>query len=405
MISPDQAPFDGVGLADDQSSSHERGRLADARRDAPAGRAPHRSRRRHATSSRRASATTYSEPQTTTRSSGPASSSATRDRLAGRGGHRGLHAQARGRLGHHLGRQGPGRVGGAGDHRPHAGGAQGLEHGHRVATGEHARPRPRSRRRRRTPRRASGPGRACRPRCGPRRPRPAGGGPPPRAGPGRAPRRTPPRPRPRGGVRRRRPRPRPGRTRRCRPGGHRAGGPAARRSAAPGVRRSMSRPPTASRLAVQANSGRPAPTTRRRRPPRPPARSSATRVGVGLAHHHPAAPALMMPALSRAMSSSVGPSTSVWSKLTLVITATSPSTTLVQSHGHRGPPRPRRRPPPRRRTRRGRPPSAARTGWAVARAAARARASASSTSTKASSSMGSPLRARRSLTRARLGLV
>ena len=43
-------------------------------------------------------------------------------------------------------------------------------------------------------------------------------------------------------------------------------------------------------------------------------------------------PALKMPDLSRPMSSSVGPRTSVWSKLMLVRTATAPSTTLVQSH-------------------------------------------------------------------------
>ncbi len=116
-------------------------------------------------------------------------------------------------------------------------------------------------------------------------------------------------------------------------------------------------------------------------------------------------PGSMMPALSVAIPSSVGPRTSVWSKLTLVSTATSPCTTLVQSHV---------------------PPSPTSTTMASTasvenqeRAAAvssskrvgrsgssgSSRASSVSTFVRDSSSMGSPLCARRSATTCRFGLV
>ena len=53
-------------------------------------------------------------------------------------------------------------------------------------------------------------------------------------------------------------------------------------------------------------------------------------VRIGLAQHQ-GAPGLTMPAFSRAMCSRVGPSSSVWSRATLVTIETVPSTTLVAS--------------------------------------------------------------------------
>ena len=95
----------------------------------------------------------------------------------------------------------------------------------------------------------------------------------------------------------------------------------------------------------------------------------------------------------------------MWSKLMLVRTATSPSTTLVQSHR---PPRPDLDDGHVDRLV-GEPGQGGRgeqlePGRALLHHGS-SRASDSSTSTKAASSMGSPLRARRSLTRLRLGLV
>ena len=116
-------------------------------------------------------------------------------------------------------------------------------------------------------------------------------------------------------------------------------------------------------------------------------------------------PALKMPDLSRPMSSRVGPSTSVWSKLMLVRTATAPSTTLVLSH---------RPPSPTSMTATSTASSANQASAAAVRSSNRlgvssisgsSRASDSSVSTRAPSSMGSPLRDIRSLTRTRLGLV
>ena len=118
-------------------------------------------------------------------------------------------------------------------------------------------------------------------------------------------------------------------------------------------------------------------------------------------------PGLMMPAFSRgdvAPGSARGPRCGRSS--TLVTTATSGSTTLVASQ---------RPPSPTSTTATstgavGEPRKAAavsssnRVG-ALGRAAARARPGTPSTSASSSSSMGSPLRARRSLTRARWGLV
>ena len=126
-----------------------------------------------------------------------------------------------------------------------------------------------------------------------------------------------------------------GARRRCPPGGRRAAAPAARRRRRPGCgRRSDGRPRPAGWRCRRSRC--PGPRPRRPRPPRPARRSRATRVG-SVSPMTTRLPALKMPDLSRAMSSRVGPSTSVWSKLTLVSTATSPSTTLVQSHR---PPRP-----------------------------------------------------------------
>ena len=116
-------------------------------------------------------------------------------------------------------------------------------------------------------------------------------------------------------------------------------------------------------------------------------------------------PGSMMPALSAAMPSSVGPSTSVWSKLTLVSTATSPRTTLVQSHV----------PPSPTSTTMESTASVANHDRAAAvssskrvgRSSSSPSSSASSVSTAVSdaSSIASPLRARRSATVCRLGLV
>ncbi len=110
-------------------------------------------------------------------------------------------------------------------------------------------------------------------------------------------------------------------------------------------------------------------------------------------------PGLKMPDLSAAMSSSVGPSTSVWSKLMLVTTATSPSTTFVQSH----------RPPSPTSTTATSTASLANQASAAAVSSSNRvgrssincsiRARDSSSSVKARSSIGSPLRERRSLTR------
>ncbi len=192
------------------------------------------------------------------------------------------------------------------------------DHGHR--------PRPR----RRTPRPATGPAPACRPRCGHRRPPPAGGGPPPRGA--RAPatvanassttsvvERCPEEGLDRGqghrgvvtlvGPVQRHQQLAVGRGRgphvdEAPTHGHPVGGAAEVVAADPDLGGAGGlRPPGA---VVATSVGSVSPTTTR-------------------------LPGLMMPALSRAMSSRVGPSTSVWSKLTLVRTATSASTTLVQS--------------------------------------------------------------------------
>ncbi len=169
------------------------------------------------------------------------------------------------------------------------------------------------------------------------------------------------------------------------------------------MRTSISRPPTASRLAVQAKSW---PLTHTSEAPARVAasRSRATRVGSD-SPMTTRLPSLKMPDLSRPMSSSVGPSTSVWSKLILVSTATLPSTTLVLSH---------RPPSPTSITATSTASSANQASAAAVRSSNRvggssiscsSRASDSRISTKAPSSMGSPLRAIRSLTRTRLGLV
>ena len=96
------------------------------------------------------------------------------------------------------------------------------------------------------------------------------------------------------------------------------------------MRRSTSRPPTATRLAVQSNSS---PRTQTWTAPASSAteRMTATRSGA-VSPTTAMLPGLTMPALSRAIPSRVGPSTSVWSKLMFVSTATIPSTTLVESH-------------------------------------------------------------------------
>ena len=109
----------------------------------------------------------------------------------------------------------------------------------------------------------------------------------------------------------------------------------------------------------------------------------------------------MMPAFSPAMSVSVGPMVSAWSRLTLVTTATWPSATLVASQR---PPRPTSTTP------------ASTAMSANQRKAAAVRISntvggeatsismletASMTSTKAASETGSPFQAMRSLNRSR----
>ena len=123
-------------------------------------------------------------------------------------------------------------------------------------------------RRRRTPRPASGPAPACRPRCGHRPPPPAGGGPTTSRRPGH----------PHGGERllddllvravpRRTPRPPPGPPRRCHPGGPRAAAPGAPRRPRPGCarRRGARRRPTGWRCS-RSRARAPRPRRRRRRP-------------------------------------------------------------------------------------------------------------------------------------------
>ena len=157
------------------------------------------------------------------------------------------------------------------------------------------------------------------------------------------------------------------------------------------MRTSISRPPTASLLAVHAKSW---PLTHTSEAPARVAasRSRATRVG-SVSPMTTRLPSLKMPDLSRPMSSSVGPRTSVWSKLILVSTATLPSTTLVLSHWP---------PNPTSITATSTASSANQASAAAVRSSKRvgassmscsSRASDSRISTKAPSSIGSPLRA------------
>ncbi len=123
-------------------------------------------------------------------------------------------------------------------------------------------------------------------------------------------------------------------TRRCPPGARRGEGRARRRrssrasTASPG-----DRPPRPGSSGTRSRARRPRPG-RHRSSLLAPRRSPPARPGLP---HHDRAPGVHDAGLVAAISSSVEPRTSVWSKLTLVSTATSACMTLVESHV---PPRP-----------------------------------------------------------------
>ena len=162
----------------------------------------------------------------------------------------------------------------------------------------------------------------------------------------RARRRTPRRPVARRAAARRTPRPRRARWRRCRPGGRRARA---------GTRRRRTRPACAARAAGRRRrAGSRCSRSRRRAATRSGAgrrRRSATQLGIGLAEHERAARLHDAGLLLGDVGAASARGTSVWSRPTLVTTATC----AVDDVGgvpatDRGRPRPPRRRPPRRRT-------------------------------------------------------